>query len=55
LKKFWAERWHDCPLFPPSLLIPSKSLTLDLFFRRDCYHWNMSYRKMKRMKVVEKL
>jgi hypothetical protein len=39
--------------------IPSKPLTfdlietLDLFFRRACYHWNVSYRKMKRIRVVE--
>jgi hypothetical protein len=29
--------------------------TLDLFFRRACFHCNASYRKRKRMKVVEKL
>ncbi len=42
-------------------ILPSKPLTvdlketLDLFFRRACYHWNASYRKLKRIKVVEKL
>ncbi len=42
-------------------LILSKTLTLDfietldLFFRRVCYHQNASYRKMKRIKVVHKL
>ncbi len=42
-------------------LVPSKPLTLDLmktldhFFRRACYHWNASYRKMKRIQVVENL
>ncbi len=41
--------------------IPSKPLTLDLMetldliFRRASYHWKTSYRKMKRLKVVEKL
>jgi hypothetical protein len=29
--------------------------TLDLFSRRACYHRNVSYIKMKRIKVVEKL
>ncbi len=44
-----------------SYLVPSRPLildlmeTLDLFFRRACYRWNASYRKMKRIKVVEKL
>ncbi len=39
--------------------IPSKPLTLDLmetldlFFRRACYHWNVSHRKIKRIKVVD--
>jgi hypothetical protein len=28
--------------------------TLHLFFRRACYHQNTSYRKMKKIKVVEK-
>jgi hypothetical protein len=41
--------------------LPSKPLTLDhmetldLFFRRACYHQKASYRKMKRIKIVEKL
>ncbi len=41
--------------------IPSKPRTLDLietldlFFRRACYHRNAFYRKMKTIKVVEKL
>jgi hypothetical protein len=41
--------------------IPSKHITLDLmetsdlFFRRGCLNWNTSYRKMERIKVVEKL
>ncbi len=40
--------------------VPSKPLTLDLMetldliFRRAFYHWSTSYRKMKRIKVVEK-
>jgi hypothetical protein len=29
--------------------------TLDLFFRKTCYHRNTSYRRTKRIKVVEKL
>jgi hypothetical protein len=29
--------------------------TLDLVFRRACCHWNAAYRKIERMKVVEKL
>jgi hypothetical protein len=33
--------------------VPSKSLTLDLIFKRDWDHQNASYRKMKRIKVVE--
>ncbi len=41
--------------------LPSKPLsldlmeTLDLFFRRACYHWNTFYIKMKRIKFVVKL
>ncbi len=41
--------------------VPSKPLTLDLmetldfFFRRAYHHRNASYRKMKRIKFVEKL
>jgi hypothetical protein len=44
---------------PPAVL--SKPLTLDfvetlgLFFRWACYHQNTSYRKRKRINVVEKL
>jgi hypothetical protein len=34
--------------------LPSKPLTLDLFFRRTSYHGNASYRKVKIIKVVEK-
>jgi hypothetical protein len=47
------------PLYVFSIYVPSKPLTLDLmetldlFFRRACYHWNAAYRKMKRIKVVE--
>jgi hypothetical protein len=42
-------------------ILPSKPLTLDLmktldlFFRKACYHQNASYKKIKRIKVVEKL
>jgi hypothetical protein len=41
--------------------VPSKPLTLDLmetldlFFRRACYHWNASYRKVKRVTIVKKI
>jgi hypothetical protein len=48
-----VEFWDIC--------VPSKPLTLDrieafdLFFGRACYNWNASYRKMKVIKVVEKL
>ncbi len=44
-----------------TMWLPSKPLTLDLmetldlFFRRACYHWNASYIKRKRIKVGEKL
>jgi hypothetical protein len=35
--------------------VPSKPLTLELFFRRACYRRNASYRKMKIINVVEKI
>jgi hypothetical protein len=38
-----------------SIIVPSKALTLGLFFRTTCYHQNASHRKMKIIKVVEKL
>jgi hypothetical protein len=53
--------WGDQDIIRTDFKVPSKPLTLDLmetldlFFRRACYHCNASYRKMKRTEVVEKV
>ncbi len=48
--------WPNFYFYSQHLLyIPSKPLTLDLFFRRTCYNWNAFYRIMKRIKVLGNL